>query len=400
MSAVTLKKTLRNLYTWSECTFPWTDLRTQRTFLEFGRLDYDLAINDEVKLDELHKPAVIKNSFENFTLSNEMRNFFGLSVNEDIKASETYWDNILFIMNFIESFIVSDGQVMSISKKSIEPLQFAEFKANEVNLNRYEQLSLSDEFSRTVVFTLVFLEELTLNEIAKKDPVKKHFENFSIGDFFKKQYEANNKETIHMDEKNSNKNRFVRQVMEAVGLLEQARHSYQSNHTEALGLIDSYIRACQGVISDICVSVNELSLEDFKNITSAPPGYDRFVDFNVGEYEYEKALVRLFVEAGSAGSEPVVYDAVLNVDIDDTIDRGNIRITNITAPTKIYFNKKYYTKPEVTVTLQGGNTGDGIVTPNIVAIEKDDKGYYFSIELLGTDGGRKAGYITWSSVGY
>ena len=400
MSVVTLKKTLRSLYTWSECTFPWTDLRTQRTFLEFGRLDYDLAINDEVKLDELHKPSIIKNSFENFTLSNAMRNFFGLSVNEDIKASETYWDNILFIMNFIESFIVSDDNAMSISKKSIESMQIAEFKANEVNLNRYEQLSLSDEFSRTVVFTLVFLEELTLNEIAKKDPVKKHFENFSIGDFFKKQYEANNKEEIHMDEKNSNKNRFVRQVMEAVGLLEQARHSYQSNHTEALGLIDSYIRACQGVISDICVSVNELSLEDFKNITSAPPGYDRFVDFNVGEYEYEKALVRLFVEAGSAGSEPVVYDAVLNVDIDDTIDRGNIRITNITAPTKIYFNKKYYTKPEVTVTLQGGNTGDGIVTPNIVAIEKDDKGYYFSIELLGTDGGRKAGYITWSSVGY
>lgn len=400
MSAVTLKKTLRNLYTWSECTFPWTDLRTQRTFLEFGKLDYDLAVNDEVKLDELHKPDIIKNSFEKFTLSDAMRSFFGLSVNENIKASETYWDNILFIMNFIESFIVSDDQAMSISKKSIEPLQFAEFKANEVNVNRYEQLSLTDEFSRTVMFTLVFLEELTLNEIAKKDPVKNQFEKFSIEDFFQKEYEANNKETIHMNEKNSNKNRFVRQVMEAVALLEQAKHSYQSNYTEALELMDCYIRACQGVISDICLSVNELSLEDFKNITSAPPGYDRFVDFNVGEYEYEKALVRLFVEAGSAGSEPVVYDAVLNVDIDDTIDRGNIRITNITAPTKIYFNKKYYTKPEVTVTLQGGNTGDGIVTPNIVAIENDDKGYYFSIELLGTDGNRKTGYITWSSVGY
>ena len=90
----------------------------------------------------------------------------------------------------------------------------------------------------------------------------------------------------------------------------------------------------------------------------------------------------------------------MHVDIDDTVDRGTTVITDTTAPTTVHFSKHYYTKPEVTVTLHGGNTSDGVITPNVVEIDKDADGYYFKVELLKQDGTRAAGSITWQSVGY
>ena len=106
------------------------------------------------------------------------------------------------------------------------------------------------------------------------------------------------------------------------------------------------------------------------------------------------------MEAGAYGSEPVVYDAVIHVDIEDTVDRGTVVITDTTKPTRVRFNKHYYTKPEVSVTLQGGNTSAGVVTPNICTIDMDSAGFYFDVELIKSDKTRAKGRITWNAVGY
>lgn len=110
--------------------------------------------------------------------------------------------------------------------------------------------------------------------------------------------------------------------------------------------------------------------------------------------------MRLSVEAGSAGAEPAVYDAVIHVDIDDTVDRGTTKITDTSAVTRIHFNKSYYTKPEVAVAIYSGNSKDGIVTPSITAIDSDDAGFYFEVELLKENYERTTGSISWTATGY
>jgi hypothetical protein len=143
-----------------------------------------------------------------------------------------------------------------------------------------------------------------------------------------------------------------------------------------------------------------MTAADFQQLVNQPTGYERFIPYIVGEYEYQKALVRLAVTPGSLGAEPAVYNVVVHVDIDDTVDRGTAVITDTSAATMVRFAKHYYTKPEVTVTLRGGNTADGTILPNVAEISKDKDGYYFMVELLKADGTRAKGSITWQSVGY
>ena len=163
---------------------------------------------------------------------------------------------------------------------------------------------------------------------------------------------------------------------------------------------DTFLRPADIVLSDIALRDAPFDPAGFKALLDTVPGYEPFIPYNVGEYEYKDALVRLRVEAGAYGSEPVVYDAVINVDIEDTVDRGTVTITDTAQPTRVRFNKRYYTKPEVSVTLQGGNTAAGVVTPNIAAIDRDGTGFYFDVELIKSDRTRAKGRITWSAVGY
>ena len=125
-----------------------------------------------------------------------------------------------------------------------------------------------------------------------------------------------------------------------------------------------------------------------------PIGYGLFHPFRVGEYEYEKALVRIGITAGSYGAIPQIYNVVMNVDIDDTVDRGTAQVD--AKETGIFYHKLYYTKPEVTVTLQSGNAEDGVLTPEITSIGTES----FTCVLRRRDGAAAKGRVSWTAVGY
>ena len=126
-----------------------------------------------------------------------------------------------------------------------------------------------------------------------------------------------------------------------------------------VSIYDGVMRASDASISGIIIGQGGMTLDAFKSRLLRPVGYETFRPFHVGEYEYEKALVRISMSTGSLGAIPQIYDVVMNVDIDDTVDRGTARVE--AKETKIPYHKHYYTKPEVTVSLQRGNTGDGIL---------------------------------------
>lgn len=155
--------------------------------------------------------------------------------------------------------------------------------------------------------------------------------------------------------------------------------------------------AC-GVLSDIYLDDTAITAAEFEKISNKPSGYTAFSEFKVGEYEYKDALYRLDIQKSNLVSNPLVYDYKVHVDIDDVKDRGTATIP--AEETKVYFNRSYYTEPDVVVNVISG-TSENIVIPFITSTDgKDDKRRYFTVILKTRDGTPVKGKISWNSNGY
>lgn len=152
-------------------------------------------------------------------------------------------------------------------------------------------------------------------------------------------------------------------------------------------------RQSGAVISDFAVRT-PFSAEEFAALTTSPVGYTPFHLFHVGDYEYQQALVRVSVHAPSLGNTPQMYNMMMNVDIDDTVSRGQTVLK--AEDTLITYGKPYYTRPEVTATLSGGFAADTSLT--IVLENIDTSGFH--AKLVRPDGTLAAGTISWTAVGY
>lgn len=153
-----------------------------------------------------------------------------------------------------------------------------------------------------------------------------------------------------------------------------------------------------GVLSDIRAQDHGLTLADFNSECERVSGYNAFSEFKAGEYEYQDALYRLTIKRANTASTPVVYDYKVHVDIDDVKDRGTANI--LAEETKVYFNRHYYTEPEVVVNVVSGKEGE-VVIPFITETNgEDDNGRYFKVILKTATGAVVAGTISWNSNGY
>ena len=181
-------------------------------------------------------------------------------------------------------------------------------------------------------------------------------------------------------------------ITERIGIHGEILPPLASVFVEDLLLYDGIIRASEATIEGIAAG-KEMTFDAFMKRIDRPVGYSLFHPFRVGEYEYEKALVRIGITAGSYGAIPQIYNVVMNVDIDDTVDRGTAQVD--AKETAIFYHKHYYTKPEVTVTLQSGNAEDGVLTPEITSIGTES----FTCVLRRRDGAAAKGRISWTAVG-
>lgn len=182
-------------------------------------------------------------------------------------------------------------------------------------------------------------------------------------------------------------------ITERIGIHGEILPPLASVFLEDLIFYDGIIRASEATIEGIAAG-KEMTFDAFMKRVDRPVGYSLFHPFRVGEYEYEKALVRIGITAGSYGAIPQIYNVVMNVDIDDTVDRGTAQVD--AKETAIFYHKHYYTKPEVTVTLQSGNAEDGVLTPEITSIGTES----FTCVLRRRDGAAAKGRISWTAVGY
>ena len=153
--------------------------------------------------------------------------------------------------------------------------------------------------------------------------------------------------------------------------------------------IDTSLHHANAVISDVIITQGDLTLEQFALTTSSPIEYEGFRNFVAGEYEYEKALVRVILEASVADNMiPQITDWVFNVDIQDVIDKGMITLQPNIIKT-VSFGRKFYHPPEINLTLKGGTNFSAM--PQIIGPIRED-----GFDILLVDGG----IISWTAIGY
>ncbi len=190
--------------------------------------------------------------------------------------------------------------------------------------------------------------------------------------------------------------RIIGKYEESTALSDSAKSGIKVYKTDEIGIVDKRLKSvASGVLSNVVISEGETSYAVFEQSADQVAGYAPFVEFKVGDYEYEKALFRMTFSRARLNNDMKFYDYAVHVDIPDTVDRGECAVN---GETKIYFNKHYYHAPEVNVTTIGGTS---ILIPRIISLDDEDEtGRYFVVILENLNGESKAGRISWSARGY
>lgn len=373
---------------------------------------------------------------------------------EMIHTTEIYWDNVLFLIHISEDIRTTEAVKKTAVKQLDDAFSFMDSLRKASRLNRGENLAVIEKERQTIEHELYdglhIMDEwrnnmrtLAREQVKAMDHIAKHatsaqFDEFYVRDDYKKiwqtvqtfreelktldkvyrniyavrddriaiadkrlvKLERTLHEAVDTDESFNRNVAFVRGLAELARIGDGLTRDIGKNTAEDIALYDAYVRASNSYIESVQVVSSFKEMDDFAAMADTPPMYEQFTDFNVGDYEYEKALLRLLVVSKATQAQPLLYDVSPHVDIDDTDDKGQLEIKDTTAATKVYYNKHYYNAPEVNAMVKGG-TGATTPVPNILTTDgQDDKGRYFEIELLNSSGNRTTGIVSWVAKGW
>lgn len=358
MSAdIQLNRRLKRAYTFDECAFDFADLRCARPIAFFGDTEFTQEKAVSVGVTEVHARTVAyRRAFgEEITASEscEIKQPFFSVFEERMSLAESTPPAPVSI--FVKSIGVSHPATPMLKTRAESNLYITEQRTNQLSRAYTSGFAVQEKHSREFTAQRTFVERIPLRV------------------------------THGM--------RIEQTHIERLGIRGEIIPAPRSEFTERISIYDSVLRASDASLSGVAIG-NSMTFEEFKKRILRPVGFEGFRPFHVGDYEYERAIVRISITAGSFGAIPEIYDVVMNVDIDDTVDRGTTRMK--AEETVVPFHKHYYTKPEVTATLLSGNTADGIVLPEITAIGTES----FTCILRKRDGSAAAGTISWTAVGY
>ena len=394
--------TLKALYTWNTANFSWEAFQcTNETWDNFGIYSHNRSDTHYISVGERKRRDLGKCTKEKIKPAERLsRSLATLAGRENITTQEIYWDLINYLLKVVENANIADDNTNGTVHAENERVAIADSRTISLSSLTLEQVAMIDQALRHAEFHKGFDEAVKAMEFHANHAETKAKEQTAIKEYRRQAMKQGSREHVDFLETLRHIANMKREFAESVNAGDGYAAHYTEKQQEAFHTKDKKFHAADGVLADVAVKKGAMDMDAFKILVNQPAGYEHFIPYIVGEYEYQKALVRLSIEAGSAGAEPAVYDAVIHVDIDDTVDRGKTAITDTSKATRIHFSKHYYTKPEVAVALYSGNTKDGAITPNITDIDKDDAGYYFEVELLKDDYTRTTGTISWQAVGY
>ena len=339
---------------------------------------------------------------DRLTVNDVIRKAAIRTLKEQFCIAETQHNVVRFYRRALESIMLRDSFahkfVLGIVIKEL--LHVADQKAATIAVFKDEYLSFSEAFRRVWESYLTLFEALDAQEALKKRQEKVTHEAVQVSDHIRKDSLKSIFESADIEEAWRRKLTFKRLLAELIDMGEAFRQHYRLNKAVDIHILEAYVRASNAVIEAIELSQDIFTENDFMEALQKSPGYESFIDFNVGDYEYEQALMRVQIISNATQSQPLLYDVAARVDIDDTDDRGNVEITDTTGPTKVYYNKHYYTAPEVQATVVGGTGTMSSVAFILSTDGQDEQGRYFEIELHDDSGNLTTGIVAWQAKGW
>lgn len=318
---------------------------------------------------------------------------------EELTISRTDREVARYYKSFSSAISVSakDGRAILLPKSEI--IHTSEFVWKKGEAVKKETLLNGLLMRSQKSFDRFIKEHVQAIEMPFKRIYKPFTENATMRDAEMANIGKNNQDTLAVAENFSRLTRFVRGFNEPMTVMEAHRRLadlFKKENEISIRAIRIKQTPC-GVLSDIVVNNHAITLDEFNRLANKASGYNTFTEFKVGEYEYKDALYRLAIRKKNTASNPLVYDYAIHVDIDDVKDRGAADIP--AEETKVYFNRTYYTTPDVVVIVRGGTEGS-VVVPSITEQGEDNRGKYFKIILKDATGKVVAGRISWNSNGY
>lgn len=318
---------------------------------------------------------------------------------EGLTISGTDREAARYYKSFSSAISVSARDIRAMLLPKSEIIRTSEFVWKKCEAVKKETLLNSLLMRSQTSFDRFIKEHMQAIEMPFKRIYKPFAENATMKDEGMANTVKHNQDAIASSENFSRLARFAREFSEPMTVAEDYRRLVDLFKRENEISIRS-IRIKQtpcGVLSDIVVNNHAITLDEFNRLANKASGYNSFTEFKVGEYEYQDALYRLAIRRKNSASNPLVYDYAIHVDIDDVKDRGTADIP--AEETKVYFNRTYYTTPDVVVIVCGGTEGS-VVIPSITGQGEDNRGKYFKIILKDATGTVVAGRISWNSNGY
>lgn len=385
-------------------------------FMEFLRKTAGLNKSATIDIAEQERKTMEHTIYDTISMMDELRRDMNTLVKERVSSMDSYSRHItarrheqLAASDMVarnirkplaDAFKVEDRERQAVSAAVSESFSLLDAIVKHHITMQKEAVRVRDTYKRIWQTVQTFREELKTLDKVYRNIYAIRDDRIVIADKRLVKLERTLHEAVETDESFNRDMVFIRGFEDLARIGDGLTRDIGKNPAEDIALYDAFVRASNSYVESVQVLSSFKEMDDFTAMSDTPPLYEQFTDFNVGDYEYEKALLRLRVVSKATQAQPLLYDVSPHVDIDDTDDKGQLEIKDTTAATKVYYNKHYYNAPEVNAMVKGG-TGTTTPVPNILTTDgQDDKGRYFEIELLNSSGNRTTGIVSWVAKGW
>ena len=361
-------------YTWADGTFGW-----ENNFILSNWIEYVIA-GLSINIDE----SLLFNEYTGSDFSAKYRESLFLNENNLLGISDYFFENLNLFDNYSSVFNCNDrfgssfyfrefifGSALVVLSDSFIP---SEIIKNSLNSFLGESLSFNSNLLSKYVFpvsdSICYGESSLYGMVISSNERLSLREDYDGVSFFNSGFDEN------------------------IAIYSSTMSNISIGLTENIMLDTEAFTGFDFVISNLAIFNKEMSFSDFDNMTTKPFGYSNFREFKVGEYTYEKALIRVGVSSSDINFSTAIDKLSLHVDIPDTDDRGVVNIP--AAETFVKFNKKYYNPPEdVSLVIKGGTTNSFLV-PKLISVTN----LGFTVVIHDSSGNIASGAISWASKGY
>lgn len=362
-------------YTWADGTFGWENNFLVSNWLEYVISGLSINIDESLLCNDFSDSSFLSTHSHLFSFIDSNIGVISASFLESLSYCDSYFSSSL-LNSFLDNFTFRDKN------------------CNTLGFSFNERTCLVCNHSSKSVFNNAYSELLSLNSNLLSRYVFPVFDRVCYCDSSLYDIAIVNTESYLFNENYDSVSFFDSRFYDNVSVYQAVSSSVGVLITDNILLDSEAFTGFDFVISNLAIFNKEMSFSDFDNMATRPFGYSNFREFKVGEYTYEKALIRVGVSSPDINFSTAIDKLSLHVDIPDTDDRGVVNIP--AAETFVKFNKKYYNPPEdVSLAIKGGTTNSFLV-PKLISVTN----LGFTVVIHDSSGNIASGVISWASKGY